>query len=503
MKENLVPYSSKHIFIRRSAAKIILTVVVTGTLVFGMTSCSSSGGLFAPAYTATPAVTSTPQPTPTPAGISPDQDLAAVIEAAADGETIYLAPGVFTLERGIEITKSLTLSGSGYDQTTIIANGPGLNYSAMITYSGSGTLTLRGIKISYTGSDPAAVIFGNSGSLSLIDCYIDGATLSSQGKQLGALHLANDTVTSIRNCRIAGSTNRASPDKDEKVPGGILIYGNARLTMENSEVFDSYLGIYAHGTADITVKDSKIRNTYSGITLLENAKGLIHKNTFENNSKVHLTFFDNSLGTITENSISGSPESLGIQINESSNVLVEKNIIKEVMSGIIFLDSSTGDAISNELSSFSNSGIVIDGTTAPNLEGNTFTNDFQGIGILYQGSSTGTASRNIITNLFLGISLAEQAAPLLDSNDISNCETGIAYQDESAGTANQNSIILGSYGILINSKAMPTITNNTIQAYTEGLSSRPEDWINQLTVSGNTIEEGAPEVVIYTVTPAP
>lgn len=503
MKESLISRLTGIVLIKNRMVGNALTLLVILPLLIGLVSCNSSGGLFAPPPSATPAATPTPQPTATPEGISPQQDLAAIIESAADGDTIHLGSGVFTLEKGFEITKNLTISGRGPDQTTIVANAPGPNYAAMITNSGSGTLTLQGLKISYAGTDPAAVIFGNSGSLSLSDCYVDGATLSSQGKQLGALHLAGDTITSVQNCRIAGSTSRVSPDKDEKVPGGILIYENARLTMENSEVSDSYLGIYASGTADITVMTSTFRNTFSAISLLENAKGLIHKNSFEGNTKVNLAFFDSSVGSVTENTISGDPESLGVQLNGNSNVLVEKNSISNVISGIIFMDNATGDAISNNLSSFSNAGIMIDGATAPNIESNAFTNDFEGIGIIYQGNAAGKAFNNKLSNLYLGISLDDQAAPNIDANEFSQCRTGIFYQGNSSGTANMNNILLGDIGIGIKSPAQPTLTNNSIQAMIGAIQSDPEDWIGQLSVSGNTLQEGMPEIEIYTVTPGP
>ncbi len=500
MEESLISKTNKP---KRYFSTALAAVVIV-ILIFGMASCNSSGGLFAPAATAAPTATSTPLPTPTPAGISPDQDLAAIIDAAADGDTIYLAPGVFTLEKGINISKTLTIIGRGYDQTTITSGSPAQDVSAMITYSGSGTLTFQGVKILYTGSDPSAVVYAKSGTLSMNDCYIEGATVSANGSQLGAVHLSDDAASNIKNCQIAGSTNRKDPKEPEKIPGGIILYGNTHLTVEDSEIFDSYMGIYAFGNADVTVRNTKIRNAYFGISLLENAKGLIDKNNFEGNQKANLVFFDKSLGSVTENSISGAKESIGVQVNEEANVLIENNVVKNVMSAILFLDNSTGDAISNELSSFTNAGIMVSGTTAPNVENNKFSNEnAESIGIIYNGNASGKAIGNIFSNLYLGISLDEQAAPLLESNDILNCRTGIYYKGESSGTANQNSIDGASIGILIYSPAKPILTNNTISALENGLQSEPEDWINQISASGNIIQVGPPVVEVSTFTPHP
>jgi parallel beta-helix repeat protein len=249
--------------------------------------------------------------------------------------------------------------------------------------------------------------------------------------------------------------------------------------------------------------NSKFRKTFSAITLLENAKGLIHKNSFEGNTKVNLAFFDTSVGTVTENTISGGPESLGVQLNGNSNVLVEKNSISNVVSGIVFLDAATGDAISNDLSACTNAGIMVSGTAAPNIESNTFINEFVGIGIIYTGNAAGKAFNNKFSNLYLGVSLDDQAAPNIDANEFSQCRTGIFYQGNSSGTASMNNILMGDVGIEVKSPAQPTLTNTYIQAMSFAIQSDPVEWINQISISGNTLQEGPPQVEVYTITPSP
>lgn len=473
---------------------------VMAALMLLAVSLTACGGGFSPVVTATPAATltptatATPNPTPTPQGITPDQDLAGLIAAASDGDMIPLGPGVFTLAQGIEISKNLTLVGAGSDQTTIEFSAPGEDFSAAIMYSGTGSLSIQGIKLSYTGVDPATVIYVKSGSLSLQDCYIHGATVSSSGSQLGAVHLANDATASIVDSQIAGSVERTDPEAPIKVPGGIIMYGTAQLTIEASEIFDSYLGIYAYGEAQATARGVTFRNTYVGVSLLENATASLEGNTFTNNTGFHLMLFGDTQATATGNTFTGASASTGVQVHENANVHLEGNTISDMLSGILFTDNATGEVVSNTLTSFTDIGIFVHGYAAPQLDSNTISGGAypDAIGITYQENASGGAAHNQISNLAMGISLADLAAPSLESNEILYCEYGIFYEGESSGLATLNTIQFGTYGILIDSPAHPVITDNTLQASFKALASSPWEWLDQLQVADNSVQDGEP-----------
>lgn len=122
------------------------------------------GKLFA---TATPTATPTPLPTPTPAGLSPEVDLLAAIDAAADGDTITLAPGVFSLPHGFTLEKSLTLIGAGADHTTLTSDTKTDGLKALIAFQGSGKLILKNLTLAYTGQSQATVLYANKGAIEL------------------------------------------------------------------------------------------------------------------------------------------------------------------------------------------------------------------------------------------------------------------------------------------------------------------------------------------------
>lgn len=457
--------------------------------------------------TAMAAFTPTPQPSPTPAGITPDHDLTAILASAADGDVITLAPGVFSLAQGLNLDKSLTLIGAGDDQTTITTSKPYQDVTTMLMFSGTGTLTFKGIKIEYTGSDPAALIYMQSGTLWLEDCILTGATLSASGKQVGAISMANDAAAVIRGSHIAGSLNRLDPENPLKIPGGIFLAGTNKLTLESTSITDSYIGVYAYGQAQVTITDSHLTNNYTALTLLETATASISGSTFSNCSGSCIVTANDSQASISDNTFSDSPDALAIQITANSNVQINNNNLSSVKSAILFMDNASGEAVGNTIEAFTSIGIVVQNESAPMITNNivilsqaTYEDV---IGISYQDSASGEARGNQFTNLYLAISLDGDAAPLLDSNTIEACRTGISYVDNTAGTANLNVISNGETGIMIKSPASPTITNNTIQAFFTAMYTEPEDWIEKLTVIDNILTSGEPEILIVTVTPMP
>ena len=441
-------------FRRKTVYRFLFGMVLILSLL--LTSCGGTSPAHA-TETAVAAFTPTPNPSPTPAGVTPDQDLAALIASAADGDVITLAGGVFSLNQGVVIDKSLTLVGAGSEQTVITADAPAADYMTMIAFTGSGTLTLQGISLEYIGSEPSAVLYVISGALGLEDCVVTGATVSSKGAQLGAVQLTDSAIGLIRDSRIVGSVDRINPDAPEKIPGGILVSGSAQLTLENSSILGSYLGVYAFGDAVVTVSGSTITNTYAGFSLLENASGTLTSSTLEGSQGAQVALFDTSKFTAAENTFNNLEDSNGIQVNETAYAHLENNKINNGLSGIVFTDNSTGEAVANEIMTASNIGILV----------------------------------------------SKDAAPVLDSNILESCYIGISYQDNAAGSAVNNNILFGDIGISITSPASPSLVGNTVQGYTQALFVDPADWLDQLNVSDNSLTDGEPEIVIEVSTAEP
>lgn len=60
------------------------------------------------------------------------------------------------------------------------------------------------------------------------------ALLSSSGKQIGAISMANDATAVISNSQIAGSVNRMDPENPQKIPGGIFLAGTNKLILREA-----------------------------------------------------------------------------------------------------------------------------------------------------------------------------------------------------------------------------------------------------------------------------
>lgn len=403
--------------------------------------------------TAIAAFTPTPTEIPTPVGITPDQDLTALITAASDGDVITLAPGVFTLTQGVMIDKSLTIIGAGSSKTTITSDNPVPETLIMIGFSGSGTLTLKGINLEYTGSSPSLVLYIKSGSLVMEDCALTGATVSSSGTQLGAIQLANNSVATIRNSQINGSTNRINSDEPDKIPGGIIVNGSAQLTLEDSVIQNSYLGVYAYGDSVVNVSKSTIKNNYAAASLLENASGTLTNNTIESSKGVQIGAFGSSKLTALENTLNNLDSSNGIQINGTAYAHIEKNKINNGLSAIIFSDNSTGEAVANEINTVSN----------------------------------------------IGIFVQKEAVAVVDSNIFQSCYIGISFEGNSSGSVLNNNILFSDIGISITSPANPSVTGNTVQGFVVALTTKPQEWLDQLDVKDNHLTDGEPEITIVEV----
>lgn len=141
------------------------TLILSVLLVLTLLGTACTPRLSPPELTATVAAayTPTPMPSPTPAAITPDQDLAALIQSAADGEVLTLAPGTFSLAKGLLIDKNLTLMGSDSGQTILTAAEPAEGVKAMVVNTANTTLTLQNL-----GQNGMEVEAGTSGAVSLV-----------------------------------------------------------------------------------------------------------------------------------------------------------------------------------------------------------------------------------------------------------------------------------------------------------------------------------------------
>ena len=117
-------------------------------------------------------------------------NLRSAVAGAAPGATITLAAGAYTLDTPIAISKPLTIQGAGNTQTFIQS---GVSSLFRISYSASGTVTLRGLTLrNGINGNPASDSYHFHGGALLSEpadgntnLVIDGCTVSDSTTTFG------------------------------------------------------------------------------------------------------------------------------------------------------------------------------------------------------------------------------------------------------------------------------------------------------------------------------
>jgi len=188
-------------------------------------------------------------------------EIQALINDAAEGDTIYIDPGVYIFSSDLSITKSLTLQADGPDNTTflllnycVIAQvgapklGPGRLDDDDIDKVG-GEVAIDGITIrGHRGQYRYGAIHNYADRLSLINCRV----INNRGIIASAVYSAYRTSLYLNNTLIANNRNVEGKDIwsyevlwDSSVHcGTIYLSGYAKLNMRNSTI--------AYNGSDIT-----------------------------------------------------------------------------------------------------------------------------------------------------------------------------------------------------------------------------------------------------------
>jgi len=256
------------------------------------------------------------------------------IDAASDGDTVQVAPGIYN--QSIEMKSGVSLQGAGADKTTIAAT---LNFA----------------------------IFCGVG-----DCKIDGFTI--KGGQYGIWNLGSSPT--ITNNIITGNTSSGIYNKDYSLP-----------TITNNIITGNPIGIWNSKCSptpetNLTITNNTITgNTSSGIY------NSVSSPTITNN-----VISDNGEGIqnwsaspqITNNTITGNNDS-GIYNEVGSSPTITNNTITGNTSYGIYNYFYSSPKITNNIITASDYGIYNDGGSSPTID----YNDVWGNTTNYYGCSAG------------------------------------------------------------------------------------------------------------------
>ncbi len=398
-----------------------------------------------------------PTTTPTPVSIGTDEDLAAIISSAQDGDTFYLGEGTYHLSAGITIQKSLTIIGAGMDKSIITTSTPvsfirkwisdegegqGERF-AMFNFDAEGTLTLKGLTLSFSGTDPSYVLSMNNGDLELENCkLISSSQGSEEVKHYPVLILNNNNIAHVNNCILGGSDTVSL----ENEPNGIVLAINSQI--------------------DIT--DSQISNVYFGIITNNSSSATLNGNTFSSIGNYAVLNQDSSSLSANHNTLNGSGENWGFVCTDGQSMILEENTIKNMYVSIYYDNNCSGQVTKNSISDSKLRGVNSQGSATVTVEENTFsnetdTNDNQDlVAIHFEENSSGNIVNNTVTGFYFGIEAKGSAALTVEGNTINEGEYSIIFFDDSSGLVKNNVINNSVAGIFAKGSSRVTVENNTV-----------------------------------------
>ncbi len=338
--------------------------------------------------------------------IVPDQyaTIGAAIEAAREGDTIQVKPGVY--RESIILKAGLHLLGTDRSacRLEVPDDAEALIKAADCTSGRIANLTLDGRGISSGDEVPDGIALSDS-KIEVQNCIIEkfvGAGIWVKGS--GSAPTIQDNV-----CR------------KNKNQGVIFTDGAGGTATGNTceSNGESGIGVYESGTAPSLKKNTCLKNEKYGVYFEQGAKGIAENNTCEQNTWSGVGVFDK-----------------GTEPTLKDNVC-----LKNKLDGIYFGDGAIGIATSNTCEANQRSGIAVTGAgTAPTLKENTCAQNTNH-GIYFGKGARGTAEGNVCEkNESGGISVFDAgSSPRLTGNTCrNNSEHGIYFGNGAEGVAEGN-----------------------------------------------------------------
>ena len=284
-----------------------------------------------------------PQEPPSSMLVTNASEFVQAISEIKEGGEITLQPGEYRLRESLHIRKSLTISGTGYEETVIVFEGKSIftedeGRCGGIKYSGEGMLSIRDVSLRYAGVDVVCVITAVKGDLRLTRCFISGGVGRDEKKNLigGGVWVHKTSNAVISGCIIADnevgvSVSARSKARIEfsKILGngeqGIAIGGNASSEVRHCEISNNGIGILASGESRLVARNNTCEeNSYFGIMLLDSAQGEVVGNTCRNNG-LHGIYADEQSRLVARNNTCEGNEMSGIALFDSVQGEIEGN----------------------------------------------------------------------------------------------------------------------------------------------------------------------------------
>jgi len=281
------------------------------------------------------------------------------INAASNGDSIYLAPGTYT--ENLTINKALFLIGSADNQSIIDGSGKG----AVIKVT-SPNVKISALDVRHSGDiieDSDACIYVTNKAANVI---LDGNTLSQCAFGIWINGSSNPVVS---NNSVTGYQKKLISDRGN----GIHIWNIENGLIKGNRVFGVRDGIYLSNTGASSIEDNVMDSVRFGI---------------------HYMYNDNNqvTGNITCNS------TVGQAMMFSKRLVINNNAVINNKDHGIMLRAIYDSKIHNNVSYGNNKGLFINDSDFNEIKGNWIENNAIGINVMAGGEDTQVIGNNFISN---------------------------------------------------------------------------------------------------------
>lgn len=241
-------------------------------------------------------------------------DLERSLNAAKDGDTLFLTEGDYTLAHTVKLQKSISLIGAGMTKTRVLSS----------------------VKTAVLGFQKA-------------DLSFKGISFVHMGKQKSDVLDIEDSKVNIDDCSFSGAF---SPDSPPKIGDGIWLHGRSSGKISNSKFEKNTLtGLEVQDTSNVQIEQNEFNhNGQMGLSIWKNAKAEVIKSTFQFNNSRGIQVSNHAFAHIDGNEISLN-KIAGISFFESSKGSVVNNTIYSNNFGIEIVNQSTVSVSKNNLGS--------------------------------------------------------------------------------------------------------------------------------------------------------
>jgi nitrous oxidase accessory protein len=307
-------------------------------------------------------------------GAQPTSVIASLIDAAGEGDTVLVPPGVY--EGPLRIAKRVVLDGQG--GATI--DGQGVDVIVDIVAPGT---TLRGFTVRNTSTSidrEAAAIRAEAESVVIEHNRIDDA--------LFGIDLRSSPHSIVRH-----NTVRGKNLDSERRGDAIRLWWSNDSTVENNDVADSRDLVFWY-SENLVVARNTVSNSRYGLHFMYSHDTELVGNTLERNSVGIYLMYSKGI-TLTDNTITNNrgASGYGVGLKDCDSIVLERNALLANRVGVYIDNSpssidSTG-VIRENLIAFNESGVVATPNTHDNVfSANAFLDNEEQVSVHGRGSLT-------------------------------------------------------------------------------------------------------------------